>query len=434
MKKALIMLAISLVILFAIIGYDIVECDGNVIMKRIFKIESDYDSESYETEPQQFEFRERKLVNTSPDIVTSTVEEDKETAASGDDNETDEGTDDTVRVPDDDRGYEFYFPLLSEEEKNIYREAYNTFTAVETGSTIPTAEDEPMNRAILALKDDHPELFYLGEIGYTHYTLGGQVQRTTLSVTYTDTKAMIDTKRNMADAVAQGIISSIPSNADDYTKVKMVYEALIRDVDYNLNAPDNQTIISALVNKSSVCAGYSRSMQYILNKVGVPTTIVEGWSKETGEQHAWNLCKLEDGYYHVDVTWGDASYSSRKNDIAVNDINYDYLLVTTEEIERTHGIDSFAEIPRCDLTDNNYYVREGLMLTQYDENQIREIFSRGYEQGKKTVSFKCNTLETYDEVYRQLIRKSGVFDMLSNKDATITYVTDENQRTLCFWL
>ena len=38
-------------------------------------------------------------------------------------------------------------------------------------------------------------------------------------------------------------------------KIRYVYEYLVNTVDYDENAPDNQNIYSALVGKSSVCAG-----------------------------------------------------------------------------------------------------------------------------------------------------------------------------------
>ena len=438
MKKALLTLAFSLMVLMFAVAYDITKYDGEVFFNQIMGIERTPDivinndgTENVSETPSSGTYADKKLSVTAPrteeKIVETTVDEEEGA-------ELPEEVEVNV-TSDADRGYEYYFPLLSGEEQAVYRSMYDAFREVKSGNTIPSADDESMNRAVIALKNDHPELFYMDQIGYTHYTMGGQIQRTTLSVTYSDNKSMIETKQRMVDTVASEIIASIPSDADDYTKVKMVYEAIINNTTYNAAAPDNQTIVSALVNKSSVCAGYARSMQYILNKIGVPTTVVEGTSLFTGEQHAWNLCKLEDGYYYVDVTWGDASYTNNGRGGNIGEqINYDYLLLTTEEIERTHGIDSIVPLPECNQTANNYFVREGLYLMSYDYNQVKAMFDRGYAEGLSMVTFKCASLEIYDEAYNNLVKKSQIFDMLSQDAETISYVVDEEQRTLCFWL
>lgn len=441
MKKALITLVVSLIILGALLGFDIAKCDGNVLLKPLLGLEtsSDYndvvlddstvDATTGKAKDQTYAEKKLSVTASKPQntlkeaTVESTLDEDMPQEIEVD------------STSDAERGYEFYFPLLSEEEKAVYRIVYDAFSQVKSGVAIPTVDDDTMNKVVNAVKNDHPEVFYLDQIGYTHYTMGGQIQRTTLSVTFSDTKAMIETKQRMVDAVVDEIVATIPSGADDYTKVKAVYEAIINNTQYNSAAPDNQTMISALLNKSSVCAGYSRSMQYILNSIGVPTTVVEGVSLFTGEQHAWNLCKLEDGYYYVDVTWGDASYvNNGRNGAAGEQLNYDYLLVTEEEICRTHGIDRTYSLPECNLNANNYFVREGLFISEYNPDEVKTIFDRGYSNGQATVSFKCANLEIYDEVCGDLIKKSRVFDMLDPDTETISYVVDEEQRTLCFWL
>ena len=55
-------------------------------------------------------------------------------------------------------------------------------------------------------------------------------------------------------------------------------------------APDNQNIYSALVGKRTVCAGYARSAQYLLQKMGMECIYVTG-TCANGEAHAWNQVK-----------------------------------------------------------------------------------------------------------------------------------------------
>ena len=70
------------------------------------------------------------------------------------------------------------------------------------------------------------------------------------------------------DAAASRILSGISPDAGDYEKVKYVYDTLIRETDYELGAPDNQNIYSVFVNHVSVCQGYAKATQYLLNRLG----------------------------------------------------------------------------------------------------------------------------------------------------------------------
>lgn len=366
------------------------------------------------------------------EVVAQEVELDEQSEEIPQEDTVEEAT-----VADDySRGYEYYFQQLTDKEKEVYRAMYKAFSEIGSGNTIPTVDDESMNRVAGYIKLDHPEFFYIESMGYTHYTLGGQIQKTVLAVTYSDSKTVIEMERNSIEVAAKQVLDTIPADADDYHKVKAVYDWIINNTDYNLQSKDNQNIKSVFLAGSSVCAGYTRATQYLLNQIGVPTTMVEGSSLTTGENHAWNLCYLDGNYYYVDTTWGDASYSGNEySDVEfVGDINYDYLLVTTEELNRTHKVAIDLKMPLCNCMDDNYYVREGLYFTSTDTVQLANAFSNAYAQGRKTVSFKCANLEIYDSFRNYLIRQNGVFDYLHGSNNTISYVENEEQRTLCFWL
>jgi len=410
MKKALLYLAFSILILSLLISYDITKCDGQVIMRHFVNY-----GESHKD----------KDTDDSADAIEDDYYPGSH-AVAADDIETE--------FTEEDRGYEYFYGQLNEEEKEVYRALYKAFSSVGSGNEIPTISEERMNRVANYVRMDHPELFYVETMGYTHYTMGGQVQRTVVSANYSESKTVVKMELDSINRVVDEIIASFPDDADDYTKVKMTYEWVINNTEYNAYAEDNQTIKSVFFSHQSVCAGYARAMQYILNRAGVPTTCVDGASLVTGESHAWNLCLVDGEYYFVDATWGDASYKGKGYRDDMDNINYDYLLVTSEEIMRTHLISSDLVLPMCLSTKDNYFVREGLYLEYYDTDKIAEIFSNAYAEGKATVSFKCGNLEIYDEARKELISKNKVFEYLQNSNSTISYVEDEKQRTICFWL
>ena len=253
-------------------------------------------------------------------------------------------------------------------------------------------------------------------------------------------------RKEEIEAASEEILSGISRDAADYDKVKYVYETLIRSTDYDLDAPDNQNIYSVFVQHLSVCQGYAKATQYLLNRLNVPCTLVLG-TVETGEGHAWNLVEVDGEYYYLDTTWGDVSY--RTEDLSseetlypgeedetlfMPEINYDYLNVTTEELLRTHSIGGEIPMPLCDADTANYYVREGALFTGYDRVQMEALFQKAIETGQGDITIKCVDAVSYKEVLTALIEEQEIFDYLAGEESRVAYAQNEKQHSLTFWV
>ena len=292
----------------------------------------------------------------------------------------------------------------------------------------------------------HPELFYVDGYSYTKYSRGDILTAVEFSGTY---NVDLDTAVERAEAIelaVERILAGIPAEASDYDKVKYVYDTLIRQTDYDLNAADNQNIYSVFVGHSSVCQGYAKATQYLLNRLGVECTLVLG-TVETGEGHAWNLVKVNGNYYYVDTTWGDVSYQMEETPpgedagdgdgagrIAMPEINYDYLNVTTAELLRTHSIGNQVPMPLCVATEANYYLREGAYFTFYDTEQMAELFRKALEEGRTDVTIKCADEPCYREILEGLIDGQEIFRYLTDEEGRIAYAQNEKQLSLTFWV
>ena len=109
----------------------------------------------------------------------------------------------------------------------------------------------------------------------------------------------LDASKAEFEAAAKKITDETYGSYSDYDKEKIVHDTLISRVKYDRNAPMNQSAYSALVYGRTVCAGYARAFQYVLHQLDIPCYYVTGFA---GENHAWNIVKLSDGYYNVDST------------------------------------------------------------------------------------------------------------------------------------
>lgn len=297
-----------------------------------------------------------------------------------------------------------------------------------------------IDRIFQSVLCDHPELFYVEGYAYTKYMRGERLSSVVFSGTYNVDLPTAIERREEIEAAAGEILDGVGENATDYDKVKYVYDTLIRDTDYDMNAPDNQNIYSVFAHHLSVCQGYAKATQYLLNRLGLECTLVLG-TVETGEGHAWNLVKVDGDYYYVDTTWGDVSYQMEDVESGEDDspfimpeINYDYLNVTTAELLRTHSIGGEVPMPLCDATEANYYVREGALFTSYDREQMSALFRKCIEDGHGDVTVKCADAVCYDEIFNMLIGEQEIFDYLEDGESTIAYAQNEKQLSLTFWV
>ena len=326
---------------------------------------------------------------------------------------------------------------LAEEEQQIYSEILESLLSLEEGTVLSTTEGEVIDRAFNAVMLDNPGIFYVDGYKYTEYTRNDKVERIEFTGKYLYEKEEIAKRQTLIDSKVSGILAGMPDTQDEYIQVKYLYDTLVTQTEYDLQAADNQNICSVFIDGRSVCQGYAKALQYLAQKAGMPCSLVLG-NVIGGEAHAWNLISVNDAWYYLDATWGDAFYLFGEQEQVVKNkqssvINYDYLCVTTQQILLTHNPDMPVELPECVAMTDNYYVREGLYFTGYDEQRLSDIFAKAIEQGKETVTIKCSNRAVYDEMYGILLDEQKVFEFV-NSEGTVAYTDNAKQGIFTFWL
>lgn len=331
--------------------------------------------------------------------------------------------------------YYAFSTLESQEERRLYEEVLSSLLKRDGETELSTLSIELIDPVFQCVMADHPEIFYVDGYTSTTYKLGNSLRRITFSGDYTLEEEEIIRRTELLNEAAESWMKGMPQDADAYEKAKYLYEYLIGHTEYERGVADSQNICSVLLNGRSVCQGYAKTFQWLCQRAGVSALLATG--RANGGGHAWTVIELDGEWYHVDPTWGDASYLGGEGaypETAYPAINYDYFCVTTKQIERTHELAQAQKLPICTAVENQYYRREGLYLETADPVQIERIFADAVEREEAAVSFQCADDSVFEQVYRMLIEEQKVFDYLPNADGKAAYANSPEQRTFSFWL
>ena len=305
---------------------------------------------------------------------------------------------------------EYYYNNLPEGLHEIYREMYvHIMMNEDSGDIMSKVNADDFWKAYYAVLADHPEIFWVGssaqikESGLTKEVVSYSFETTV------PTEARASMKENL-EAAADGCIMQISADATDYQKIKYVYEYLIDTVEYSSGSADSQNIQSALLYRASVCAGYSKAFQYILNRMGLFCTYVTGTIKDGGD-HGWNMVRIGGNYYYVDVTWGDPVFANRMDHIDSGQTkNYNYLCCTEYDLFKTHVPSDAIPLPSCTSDDYNYYKLNGFYYEYFDYNTIYNALMQSVWNGNSSIVLKFGSQEAYDSAKYELFEGSLLDD------------------------
>ena len=225
-----------------------------------------------------------------------------------------------------------YYHMLDEKGQHLYRQICANADAMNAAfEPIETVTVPEIKNVLMAVYNDHPELFWLNTIFTCKYDKNKICVELTLDFNMTEDER-IRSYRNFYN-MTNSILSEV-ENLGTYERERRLHDILIQRIEYDGGADMNQSAYSALVEGKSVCAGYARAYQYLMQRLGIPCYYCTGYA---GEEHAWNIVALDDGYYNVDLTWDDTPGGE-----------YDYFNKTDEDYADTHiRQDLSINLPQC---------------------------------------------------------------------------------------
>lgn len=103
------------------------------------------------------------------------------------------------------------------------------------------------------------------------------------------------------------IINKIPHDYNDIEKILFLYKYLGNSVSYsdriaNFNYQERQMhdsngIYDVLFKKIGVCSSIAVTFRVLMDAIGVESQVI------SSSRHEWNIIKIKDVWYHLDLTW-----------------------------------------------------------------------------------------------------------------------------------
>lgn len=320
----------------------------------------------------------------------------------------------------------YYYCNIPSNQKRAYAEVFYILKTFDTEREVSVDSKEELNKVLTCVLNDYPDIFYID--GYS-YNLSGK-NKIIISPSYTYSREEVDIKQGLIDNYTDTCLSQCPDTDDQYYILKYIYDYIINHTNYNTAASDNQSMCSVMINGVSVCQGYAKTMQYLLEQKDIEAIFITGKTTK-GINHAWLEVNINGEWYCCDPTWGDAKFNT--GSISDNSVNYDCMLTSTEEFSQTHLIDNVADVPMCYSMADNYYVKEGYYINGYDRDKVMQLYEAALEDGNHNFFFKCADKDTYENASLDLIDSEGIFAIITDENAQVSYSEFPKQRELIFW-
>ena len=304
---------------------------------------------------------------------------------------------------------EYYYDNLPEELREVYREVYvHIMRNEDEGPLYSSVNVDDFWKTYYAVLADHPEIFWMDmnahvqESGITKKVLSYQFETTMPA------ESRVSMLQNIEDA-ADACIDQIPADASDYEKIKYVYEYIIDLAEYDSTGVDNQNIQSVLLYHRSVCAGYAKTFQYILNRMGMFCAYITGTIRDGGI-HGWNMVRIDGQYYYVDVTWGDPVFANQVDNRSDRVMNYNYLCCTESDLFKTHVPDGTVPLPSCTLDNYNYYIMNNKYYEDFDHDTIYNKVMESVWSGETSIVMKFGSDEAFEQAKYSLFEDGLLSD------------------------
>lgn len=324
---------------------------------------------------------------------------------------------------------DYFYNQLTDNQKNIYSAVANSVKNLDSNVdvkkyVISSKEDttKDVGFVLQSFFADHPEVFYLDSkytVSITNSIIG---QTLKLDLVYTvKDKKELEEKLNLLDEKITSY-SNVAANSNYFDREVYAHDKFGKDVSYyNYVLVEDipsmyHTSYGALIEKKAVCDGLTKALQLIFDRVGIESILVSGILEE--QPHAWNMVRLENSWYHVDLT---SNKLIKETNGAGYNVVHSYFNIDDEEILKSHTIDAEYAIPKSNDTRYNYYVVTGSYIYSTDnfDSKLKNIVNN--QKNSTLLEFATDTITNVKDKMVKVLIDINFNNYAATRNASINY-------------
>ena len=254
----------------------------------------------------------------------------------------------------------FYRSFLSHQGKVVYDlinkqlldKNYSGAVRIPVNSHSTIVSD--CTEAYKAVRDDHPEYFYLGySCTFIQHILFAEIKYQILySVPIIE--RVNEQLRNCIYKLVRGTASLSLEEQEI-----LIYERIAGSITYRNNDEfRDHNIVGPVLYSTGVCEGINALLMLCYRRIGIPCIKVSGRTKNDGA-HCWSIAWINNVPVHCDISWDCVGNN--------NTIRFNYFNLSDTQISYDHQYYNNGHLPICASEEINYYMLKRLCISSYSE-------------------------------------------------------------------
>ena len=310
--------------------------------------------------------------------------------------------------------------------RTLYERMYYSFKTFKQEVPCGNADMKSITSTYEAVYNDHPELFYLSSAPRISQCIGlsGKSDKT-ICVDFIFTKSEIKAYQTELKALYSSLKSQM-LNLSDKDREKVICDYIVENTTYEINNKYNQNAATVLFKNKGQCSGIAKATKLLLDLFNIESIVLTGeivdHATNSIGSHAWNIVKIDNVYYHLDVTSIIGCNMSKDKPFTYLYYNY-----SDSQIENDHKWDR-SSVPCCTSSnpDNDaveicslYELRKLLATTDFSKTSSLEFYSK--IPCSSTDVLLNHILSTVKSVLGQMSQKKRVQIKATGQSISITF-------------